>query len=113
MLKDDRTFTSDEVRVLVSYAQSIVFDAVQSRPGPRLGEEVSLRLVRRYARALMCPDLIVNERPPWSQGGKKEALNREDREYWYWFLGDRSRRVTSMSDVELYLEVERFVRGYR
>jgi len=106
-------FTEDEVKVLVSYTQSIVFDAVQGRLGPRRGEEVPLRLVRRYARALMCPDLIVDESPPWSHCGKKDVLTREDREYWYWFLGDRSRRVTSMSDEELYLEVVRFTRDYR
>ena len=112
MSQTERKYTKDEVKVLVDYTQSIVFDAVQGRLGSRRDEDVSLRMVRKYARVLMCPDLVVDECPPW-EGGQGNSMTRENREYWYWFLGDRSRKLTSMTDVELVKEIDKFVRAYR
>lgn len=75
MSENDRRFTRDEVRVLIYYAYSLfseMNDNLFKTLGDRERYEVGFRrLVRRYARLTMFPELILSEQP------KSETKPRE------------------------------------
>ena len=117
MSENDRTFTHDEVRVLIYYAHSIfseMNDNLLKTVGDRERYEAGFRrLLRRYARLIMFPELVLSEQPRTEVKPRVGGMTAEDREYWYNFLGNRSRWMMSLDDMELIVEIHRQVREYR
>jgi hypothetical protein len=108
-------FTVDEVRYLVGYTEKIVFEAVQSNLGTHGDEEfeeISLRLLRRWGRLLVYPELILEERPREKTRVRGRSLSIEDRDLLFQLLGNRSHAVVSLSDDELVEETMRQIRDY-
>lgn len=57
MSNNDRMYKFDEVKILVDYAQSIIFEAVQANlrtnGDHEMFEEISMRMLRRVSRLLI------------------------------------------------------------
>jgi hypothetical protein len=109
-------FTVEEVRDLVSYAQTVVFDAVQSTLKPHREEEfeeISVRMLRRFAKLLIYPDLILKENPRGETRVRYRSLTIQDREQLFKLLGNRSRDTMSLSDEELMRATLKQIRSYR
>jgi len=118
-LSEDRSgikvYTWSETRRLVNYASSIGYDLcgniISNRDDSVKFEEVKLRLFRLHARLLMHTDLVLSELP--SDNEPVRPMTIEGRELFYWLLGNRSHRVLSMSDEELYKELRNQLRDYQ
>ena len=67
MSENDHKFTRDEVRVLIYYAYSIfseMNDNLLKTVGDRERYEAGFRrFLRRYARLIMFPELVLSEQP--------------------------------------------------
>lgn len=113
-LKKD-VYTAAETRRLVSFASSVGYDlaanVVRNRGDSVRFEEVKLRLFRLSVRMLMHTDLVLAELPV--EADLVEPMSLELRELFFWLLGNRSRRVLSMSDEELCEELRKQLRDYR
>ena len=110
-----RVFTYDEAMALVDYAQNLVFEACRGILGASENEEFlrSQRMLRRTARLFMWPELIVEEAPPKTPPVGPSLMSESRRELLYKAIGDRSRRVMSLGDFELWEELRALVRYYR
>jgi hypothetical protein len=110
-----KVYTGSETRRLANYASSIGYDLcgniISNRDDPVKFEEVKLRLFRLHARLLMHTELVLAELP--SDNEPVKPMTFEGRELFYWLLGNRSRRVLSLSDEELYEELRNQLRNYR
>ncbi|MGD0805573.1 MAG: hypothetical protein ABSA11_16050 [Candidatus Bathyarchaeia archaeon] len=113
MSQSKDTFTAGEVRELVYYSQTVIFDAVQAplRANKEECEAITLRMLRQNARLAFYPELILEEisKEEVNGGG---SLSREFRESLFNLLGNRSQEVVSLSDDDLIREVKRQVRSY-
>jgi hypothetical protein len=114
MSENDRTFTAEEVRALIYYALSVfseMNDNLLNTVGDRERYETGFRrLLRKYARLLMFPELVLSEQPRTEVKPRVGGMTAEDREYWYDFLGNRSRGMMSLDDMELIAEIHRRAR---
>lgn len=112
---DKKMYTRSETRRLVNYAHSIGYDLagniIKNRDDPVKFEEAKLRLFRLHARLLMHTELVLADLP--IERGSNGPMSIEARELFYWLLGNRSRRVLSLSDDELFEELRRQLRDYR
>jgi len=104
MSNDKDTFTVDEVRSLVFYAQAIVFDAVQANLKSRSEEDfevISVRLSRRWCRLLVHPELILEENPGGKPSVRDIPLSKQE---WELFLGSpgiNAKNSKNLSDEAL------------
>lgn len=118
MFQSKDSFTAGEVRELVYYGQTVVFDAVQAtlRANKEECEAITLRMLRRNMRLAIFPELILKEIPkgiPKENTKSGKGLSIEARELLFNLLGNRSRDVVSLSDVELCKLVGQMLLDYR
>ena len=113
MKKETRTFTHAEVIILVHYTQSIVFDAVQSnlKPDKVPFEETSRILLRKWARLLAYPELILEERPK-KKPKTRTHLKIQERELLFEILGNKCPEMQALNDEELLAEMFRQLKNY-
>ena len=115
MSKNDDKFSRADALALVRYARSIASDMgsniLKNRDDSEKFDEVNLRLFRRYAKLLAFPEIVVDELPPVKY--REGPMTTEDRELFYWLLGNYSRRVMSLSDEKLIEETNRMLRDYK
>jgi len=108
-------YTSSETWRLVNYACSIGHDLagniIKNRDDQVKLDEVKLRLFRLYARLLMHTELVLADLP--IEPGFDEPLSLETRELFFWLLGNRRRRVLTLSDDELIMELRRQLQYFR
>jgi len=114
MSRNKNTFTAGEVRDLVYYGQTVVFEAVSAalKSNDVEFEAISLRMLRRNARLMIFPELIPEENPR-EEVKSSGSLSIECREALFNLLGNRSREVVSMGDGELCKMVGEKIRDYR
>jgi len=117
MSHKETVFNEDEVRALIHYSRKISSEMtdnlLKNSGNDAKYEEVNLKLFRRYARLLVYPELILAENPPEKYKPREGPLSIEDRESFYWLLGNRSHKILSFSDEELMGEMRRQLRDYR
>jgi hypothetical protein len=113
MSQSKDTFTAGEVRELVHYGQTVIFEAVRAalRSNDEEFEAIKLRMLRRNARLSIFPELILEEMPP-EEVKSCGSLSIECREALFELLGNRSRAVVSMNDGELCKMVGEKLRYY-
>jgi hypothetical protein len=115
MSNKDRVYGYKQAMALVDYGEDLVWEAVQANLGARSDDDrfrLSQRMLRRTARLMMWPELIIEEGAK-SWPSDSSPMDARTRELFYKVLGDYSRRVMSLSDVELLKEVRALVRDYR
>jgi hypothetical protein len=108
-------FTADEVRDLIHIGQKVVFEAVRAMLKAHREEEygeITVKLLRRNARLMLFPRLILEENPRDAYA-LDDSMSIECRESLFDLLGDRSRQVMSLSDNELIELVLKKIREYR
>lgn len=115
MSKNDGVFSRAEALALARYARSIASEMASNifnNSGDcEKYDAVDLRLFRRYAKLLAFPEIVVDELSPVKY--REGPMTTEDRELFYWLLGNYSRRVMSLSDEELMEETYKMLRDYR
>ena len=109
-----RVYSGSEVRRLVCYADSLGYDlaanVVTNRDDSVKYEAAKLRLYRLFVRLMMHTDRVLSELPVESGAGGPWTIRQ--RELFYYLLGNHSRRVVSMSDDELFVELFEQLRDY-
>ena len=116
MSKNKQSFTIEEVRGLVHYAQAIVFDACRSNLRAHREEEFeenSTRLLRKYTRLLVYPELVLGELDKKVAIVKDHSLTIQERELIFKLIGNRSREAVSMTDDELTDFTLKQLRNYK
>jgi hypothetical protein len=117
MSQKEILFNEDEVRALIHYSRKVASEMtdnlLKNSGNDAKYEEVNLKLFRRYARLLVYPELILAENPPEKYKPREGPLSIEDRELFYWLLGNRSHKILSLSDEELIDEMRRQLRNFR
>lgn len=113
-MEENRTYTVEEVRFLIDYTQSIVFDAVQNtlRKNKSPFEDTSKKLLRKWGQLYAFPDIILEKRKRTGLASTTFPLNINQREVLYRILGNTSNRITSLDDIDLIIETLKQLRDY-
>lgn len=70
-----------------------------------------LRLYRRYYRTLLFPELVLDEIP--DEEKESSGLSFEQREFCYELLGNRSKEIRSLDDIDLFKALYQMLKNYK
>jgi len=116
MSEETRTFTREEVVLLLNEQASIVFDAVSNIfecKSKHEFKENRMHMYRKSLRLSIFPEMVLEELPEPEGYPHETRLSIKNREMFYDLISNHSTDIKSLTDNELIQETLKQLREYK